>query len=242
MSYASSRPTVSTKATTVSSKSNRSSAYDANFGQHSEDNDIYAPVYNFPDGCRPTKPANFQEIRQNLNVPRPSLSPSLVSETAFQNFQDNKAAESEGTIMRTVIPLITVNIYIPNEGDLPFNNLYSITNDLTVNPMPDFFHRAHPGAVVKKFSEDVDKIIIPNKKAGVPVAPNFFLEAKGLGGMLDVAEAHIVLDGAYGAFFMHAFHNYLLGKPTYDGNAYAFSSNPTRRVPHPLCTPSYCSC
>jgi hypothetical protein len=52
--------------------------------------------------------------------------------------------------MRTVIPLITGNIYIPNEGDLPFNNLDSITNDLTVNTTPDFFDRTHPGAVDKQ--------------------------------------------------------------------------------------------
>jgi hypothetical protein len=41
---------------------------------------------------------------------------------------------------------------------------------------------------------------------------------------LEVAEAQIVLDGAYGAFVMHALQNYLLDEPTYDGNAYAFSS------------------
>jgi hypothetical protein len=126
--------------------------------------------------------------------------------------------------MRTVVPHITGNIKIPNEGHLPFNNLASITSDTTVCPVPDFFDGSHPNAVDKKVREDLDKIIIPNKKAGVPIAPNFFLEAKGPGGSLEVAELQAVLDGAHGAFIMHALQKYLLDKPVYDGKAYAFSS------------------
>ncbi|KAL6789530.1 hypothetical protein GGI42DRAFT_359025 [Trichoderma sp. SZMC 28013] len=59
--------------------------------------------------------------------------------------------------------------------------------------------------VYQSVREDLDKIIIPNKKVGTPIAPNFFLEAKGTRGTIDVA-------------------NYLLDEPIYDGNAYAFIS------------------
>lgn len=72
--------------------------------------------------------------------------------------------------------------------------------------------------------EDLDKIIIPNKKVGTPIAPNFFLEAKGTRGTIDVAVGQAVLDGAHGALIMHTLQNYLLDEPIYDGNAYAFIS------------------
>jgi hypothetical protein len=216
--------TRSTKATTISRKSSRSSAYDANFGQNCIDHKIYPPVYKFPDGSRPPKPANFADIRQTLKVPRGSLSPSIVPETAFDDFQDKNATKSEGTVMRNVVPLVAGDADIPNEGHLPFTNLDSITGNTTVNPVPDFFDGAHPGAVNKKVREDLDKIIIPNKKVGIPVAPNFFLEAKGPGGTIEVAVWQAVLDGAYGALIMHTLQNYLSTEPIYDGNAYAFSS------------------
>ncbi|KAI1865945.1 uncharacterized protein JN550_007923 [Neoarthrinium moseri] len=216
--------TQSTEVTTVSNRSRRSSAYDANFRQHCIDYHIYPPVYKFPDGTRPPKPANFEEIRQALKTPRRSLSPSVVPDTAFDDFQDKNATRSEGTVMRTVVPLIIGNSDILNEGHLPFTNLASITDNTIVNPIPDFFDGAHPEAVNKKVREDLDEIIIPTKKGGVPIAPNFFLEAKGPGGSIEVAMGQAVLDGAHGAHSMHALQNYLMDEPVYDGNAYAFTS------------------
>ncbi len=126
--------------------------------------------------------------------------------------------------MRTVVPLVAGDADILNEGHLPFINLASITENTTVVPVPDFFDGTHPEAVDRRVREDLDKIIIPNKKVGVPVAPNFFLEAKGPGGTLEVAEGQAILDGAHGALIMHALQNYLVDKPMYDGKAYAFTS------------------
>jgi hypothetical protein len=181
-------------------------------------------VYKFPDGNRPPKPANFEATRQTLKVPRDSLSPSVVPETAFEDFQDRNATKSEGTMMRTVVPLVAGDADILNEGHLPFTNLASITGNTTVNPVPDFFDGAHPEAVHKRVREDLDEIIIPNKKVGTPIAPNFFLEAKGPGGSIEVAVRQAVLNGAHGALIMHALQNYLSDEPVYDGNAYAFTS------------------
>ncbi|KAL7919194.1 hypothetical protein ACQKWADRAFT_210330 [Trichoderma austrokoningii] len=214
----------STKATTVTVKTRRSSAYDANFGQHCVDNGIYPPVYKFPDGSRPPKPKNFEEIRQALSVPRGSLSPSIVPETAFEDFEDKNATKSKGMIMRTVVPLIAGDADILNEGYLPFINLALITNNTIIYPVPDFFDGTHPDAIDKRIREDLNGIIVPNKKVGVPIAPNFFLEVKGPMGTMEVAVAQAVLDGAHGALAMHTLQNYLLDEPIYDGNAYAFSS------------------
>jgi hypothetical protein len=215
--------TISTKSTTQSSKSKRSSAYDTNFGQHCIDHNIYPPIYKFPDGSRPPKPANYDEIRSALMVPRASLSPSLVPKIAFDDFQDKSATRSEGTVMRTVVPIIIGDVDIPNEGHLRFNNLTSITDGTTVNPAPDFFDGAHPGSVDSKVRDDLSETIVPNKKHGIPLTPNFFLEAKGPRETLEGAEGQAVLDGAHGALIMHALQNYLLDEPIYDGNAYAYS-------------------
>lgn len=223
-SSASSKRSQLTKATTVTSKSKRSSAYDANFEQHLINHHIYPPCHDFPDDRTPPKPANWEEIRQVLKVPRGSLSPSVVPKSAFADFQRKKKTKSEGTLMRSVVPLIAGDINIPNEGHLPFVNLDSITNNTTVNPVPDFFDGAQPAAVDRQVREDLDKIIVPTKHASVPIAPNIFLEAKGPGGTLEVAERQAVLDGAHGALMMHALQNYLQEQPVYDGKAYAFTS------------------
>lgn len=219
-----------------------SSAYDSNFEQHLIDHNICPPLHDFPDNRRPPKPAKWGEIRQALRVPRESLSPFVIPGSAFEDFQRKNKTKSEGTVMRTVVLLITGDIDITNEGHLPFNNLVSITDDTTVNPVPGFFDGAYLGAVDRKVRDNLYEIIIPNKKVRIPVAPNHFLEAKDPGGTLEVAEGQAVLDGAYGARIMHALQNYLVDKPVYDGNAYAYSSTLLGRVPHTVCAPSHCPC
>ncbi|KAF4449536.1 hypothetical protein F53441_7195 [Fusarium austroafricanum] len=169
-------------------------------------------------------PANLNEIRQALKVPRGSLSLSVASKEAFEDFQHKNTTKSEGTVMRNIIPLIAGDAYIPNEGHLPFTNLASITEDTTVNPNPDFFDGAHPEAVGQGVREALYRIIIPTKKADTPIAPKLFLEAKSSGGSLDVAEGQAILDGAYGTIIMHSLQNRLLDKPMYDDNAYTFTA------------------
>ena len=200
---ASSKQTQSTKPITVTSKSRRSSTYNANLEQHLIDNNIYPPLYNFPNNREPLEPANWEEIRQALKVPRGSLSPSTVPNSAFKDFQRRNKTKSEGTIMRNMVLLIAGNINIPNKGYILFTNLDSITNNTIVNPVPDFFDRARPGNLDKKVREDLDRIIIPTKKERFPMAPNFFLEAKSSGGTVEVADGQAVLDGAYRAIIMH---------------------------------------
>ncbi|KAL7925938.1 hypothetical protein ACQKWADRAFT_329002 [Trichoderma austrokoningii] len=221
-----SKPTQSTKPTTVTFKSKHSSAYDANFEQHLIDNNIYPPFYDYPDDRESPEPAIWDEIQQALKAPRGSLSPSTVPNSAFKDFQRRNRTKSEGIIMRNVVPLIAGSRKntIPNEGHISFMNLDPITEYTTVNPVPNFFDGARPGDLDRKVREDLDKIIIPTEKADVPIAPNFFLEVKSSRGTIQVADGQAVLDGAYGAIIMHALQNYLQTEPLYDGNAYAFTS------------------
>ena len=105
--------------------------------------------------------------------------------------------------MRNMVPLLAGTANIPNKGHLPFTNLNSLTNNTTINPVPNFFDGACAGDLDRKVREELDRIIIPSKKPGVPMAPNFFLEAKSSGGTVEVADGQAVLDGAYGAIIMY---------------------------------------
>ncbi|KUI61997.1 hypothetical protein VP1G_09137 [Cytospora mali] len=208
----------------VDPKIKRSSAYDANFEQHLINNNIYSPLYRLPNCQKHPKPANWEEIRQVLMVSRGSLSPSVIPESAFEDFQLKNNTKSEGTLMRSVVPILAGDVDIFNEGHLPFINLDSLTKDTTVCPVPDFFDGAHPAAVDMQVREDLDKTIIPTKHASVPIVPNLFLEAKSLEGNCDVARRQAVLNGAHGARIMNALQNYLKEEPEYDGNSYAFTA------------------
>jgi hypothetical protein len=220
----SSRRTKSTKATTISSKARRSSAYDDDFEQHLIDYDVYPEGHEYANDRQTPEPGNMDEARLELLAARASLSPSHFPESAFRDFKRKNNTKSEGTVMRNVIPIITGNASIPNEGNLPFTNFESLTEGLTVNAVPDFFDGAPPGDVDKAVREDLSQMIAPTKHADVPVAPNFFLEAKAPRGGADVARRQACYDGAYGARAMHSLQSYGEEEPVYDGNAYSYSS------------------
>ena len=189
------------------------------------DNNMYPPFYDYPDDRPTPKPNNLIESRQMLSNSRPSLSPSRFTDSKFESFQRKNNTASEGTVMRNVIiPIITGETDIPNEGHLPFTNIESITGEATVKAVPDFFDGARPGYVDKAVREDLSQMIIPTKHADCPVAPNFYLEAKAPRGGADVAQRQALHDGAIGARAMHSLQNYGEKEPVYDGNAYTYSS------------------
>lgn len=220
----STKSTKSTNPTDVSPKAKRSSAYDGNFEQHLVDCSVYPEWHAYPTDRQTPEPGNMEEARLEFMAARASLSPSRFPESAFRDFKKKNNTNSEGTVMRNVIPIITGTASIPNEGNLPFTNFESLTDGLTVTPVPDFFDGAPLGNVDKSVREDLSQKIVPTKHADVPVAPNFFLEAKAPEGGAGVARRQACYDGAYGARAMHALQSYGEETPVYDGNAYTYSS------------------
>ncbi|KAK2589819.1 hypothetical protein QQS21_012499 [Conoideocrella luteorostrata] len=217
-SSGSSRRTQSTHATSVSSKNRRSSAYDADFEQDLNDHGIFA-------NNRRSKSSNMQEIRQELTKPRPSLSPSQFSDGAFEDFQQrNEDIISEDRVMSDILPIIHGSARIPNERNLLFTNLDSITERATVDLKPDFYDGAPLGDVNNTVRSQLQKHIVPTKHTKAPVAPNYFIEAKAPRGGADVAKRQITHDLAIGARGMHSLQNYGEEDPVYDGNAYAYGS------------------
>jgi hypothetical protein len=202
----------------------RLNAYDDNFEQHMIDSGIYPEGYEHPDGRRTPEPGNIDQIRLDISAARASLSTSQFSESAFRDFKKKNKTSSEGSVNRKVIPILAGDQDIPNDGHLHFTNIESITGEGTAKAVPDFFDGAMLGDVDKVVRDNLSQIIVPTKHSGIPIVPNFYLEAKAPKGGADVALRQALHDGAIGARAMHALQNYGEEKPTFDGNAYTFTS------------------
>jgi hypothetical protein len=209
----------STRPTSNSTSTNRrSSAYDNNFEQHLIDHGIYL-------NSRKSRPRDSQELRRRLPHPRPSLSPSRFSENAFEDFQrKHEDLIDEVEVMRDVLPIVYGNTDIPNKQNLLFTKLDPIANDTTVDAKPDFYDGARLEDVDEHVRVDLAPFIVPTGHRLAPVAPNFFLEAKGPKGGADVAKRQACYDGALGARAMHELQSYRQDGPVYDGNAYTITS------------------
>lgn len=214
---------MSTKATTISSKSGKSSAYGPEFETHLADHNIYI-------NSRKSKPKNTKEDYIQLAHARLSLSPSRFGESDFEDFQQrDEEAVFEDEVMTKVIPVIYGNADIPNKQNILFTELAPVTSTYedVVRPKPDYFDGAQIGDLDRKVRDpkgDMYPLIIPTKHARVPIAPNFFLEAKAPMGDAAVLKRQACYDGAYGARAMHALQSYGEEEPVYDGNAYTYSS------------------
>ncbi|KAK4184037.1 hypothetical protein QBC35DRAFT_525769 [Podospora australis] len=210
-------------ATTISRKSGKSSAYGPEFETHLADHNIHI-------NNRKSKPKNLKDGYTQLAPERPSLSPSRFGESDFEDFQRrDEEATFENDVMTTVIPIICGDADIPSRQNVLFTELTPVTSTYedVVRPKPDLFDGAHIGDLDGKVRDpngDMHPLIIPTKHASVPVAPNFFLEAKAPKGAADVLKRQACYDGAYGARAMHALQNYGEEEPAYDGNAYTYSS------------------
>lgn len=90
--------------------------------------------------------------------------------------------------------------------------------------MPDLYDGLYPKDVNKTVRQDLNKTIIPITHGRALAVPNFFVEAKAPRGGADVVKRQACLDGAIGARAMHSLQTYGEEKPSYDGNAHAFSS------------------
>ena len=215
-----SRQADSMEASSVSSKTRKSSAYDENFQRHLSDHHIYASNHRFYDKSSTRRPDDLAQIRQSLLLERASLSPSQFDECRFEDFQEKHFSTSKATLMRTVVPVIAGNAKIPNEGQIPFTNLQCLTGDATAEAMPDFFDGADPTSIDRNVSKALSQKIIPTKHERVPAVPNFFLEVKTPAGGTLIAQRQACYHGAHGARAMHSLQNYGESEPIYDGRAY----------------------
>lgn len=188
---------------------------------------IYPNLYESPDGQTPAIPKNWDDIHERLAWRRPSLSTSRLSNEDFRRFQRADAqASKEQPVTTYVIPIIEGNFdgHGCASGGYPFTNLAPLTDGTLVAAKLDRLYGARPEQLHLRIREELDKQIIPLTQADLPIAPNFFLEAKGPDGSPAVAERQACYDGALGARGIHALQSYPQGEPVNNNNAYTITA------------------
>ncbi|PWI64276.1 hypothetical protein PCL_11308 [Purpureocillium lilacinum] len=175
--------------------------YDRDFQQHLVDHGIYPDRYRYPDGRAPSRPINLDDIKDALSQPRPSLSPSQMSDGKFEEFQQADAdASKESQVITDVIPLIegTVRDRKCVARQTPFTNLDHLTDGTLVAASPDLCYGARPEQLDRRVRDVLSGRVVPSTQADLPVAPNFFVEVKGPDGSAAVAQRQIIYDMALG--------------------------------------------
>ena len=216
----------STRVNSASVRSRKSSAYDRNFQEHLIRNGIYPDGFKYPDGLSNTEPGNLDRLQEGLFAQRASLSPSQFTQAKFRDFKEkNTEVVFESDVMSKVIPIISGSSTIHSQQNVLFTEVEAIANEDVVKPKPDLFDGAHLRDLHNNLRdhESLRSIIVPTKHPNVPVASNFFLEAKGPDGNAAVAQRQACYDGAHGSKAMHALQTHKQTEPAYDGKAYTYS-------------------
>lgn len=208
--------------TTGSSKSSR--VTDSQFETRLAEAHIYPPKYQHAGGRTCPLPSNFDDIQERLHRRRPSLSHSKFGQSQFDTFCKKDARViSESSVMSEVVPLIHGSKDFETAQNLQFTNITPFTQGLP-KPQPDLYDGALSSEIAKPVRDKLEHTVVPTKYAKAPIAPNFFLEAKGpLRAPLEL-RCQITNDLGAGVQAMDALHNYGRSQPVYDGKAYAMGS------------------
>lgn len=201
--------------------------YDRSFQQNLIDGGVYPHAYKYVDGRVPAKPHNWEEIKQRLARPRPSLSPSRFSEKTHEQFVDADAhAAKEKQVMTSVFPTIEGKIRDAKcvAGGIPFTNLDDLTDGTLAPGNPDLYYGARPEQLDRRVRDELSGHIIPSTQDDLPLAPNFFVAAKGPNGTPAVCERQASYDGAIGARGRQTLQSYGEGESVYDNKAYTITS------------------
>jgi len=216
-----------TTATVPTTATGNTRPHHRNFQQNLVDHGVYPEEYEYPDGRVPPAPDNWEEINQRLAQPRSSLSPSQFSDGAFRKFKRADAhASKENKVTDSVIPIIEGVIRDGRcvAGGIPLTNFDHLT-DATISPgNPDRFYGARPEQLNRRIRNQLSGRIVPSTQEDLPMAPNFFLAAKGPDGTAVVARRQACYDGALGARGIQSLQSYGQPEPVYDNNAYTVTS------------------
>ncbi|KAL8296420.1 hypothetical protein RB597_005820 [Gaeumannomyces tritici] len=228
MSSSQGRATASTNPTTLTStsgttKSKKSiTVYHPAFDQHLTDHSIH-PLRK----SRKPKEDDRRDITEALAAPRPSLSPSKFSDSAFEEFENaTLEAKDEEAVKANVIPTIAGarRADHPCARDTVFGNLDPLTDGCIARAKPDLYYGAQPEDLNPCIRGELSHHIVPSTTEDKPLVPNFFTEIKGPDGSAAVMQRQARYDGAIGARGIHSLQNYGNDEPVYDGRPYTFSS------------------
>ena len=216
-----------TTATAATTTSKTTGPYDRAFQQNLIDHGVYPHAYDYPDGRSSVRPDNWEEITQRLAQPRPSLSPSKFSDNEFSIFTKADAhAFKEEQVRNSVSPIIEGQTRDRRcvAGGIRLTNLDHLT-DGTISPgNPDLFYGARPEQLDRRIRKELNSLIVSSTQTDLPMAPNFFLAAKGPDGTAVVARGQACYDGALGARGIQSLQSYGQPEPIYDKKAYTVTS------------------
>jgi hypothetical protein len=88
------------------------------------------------------EPENWRKLKDALANPRPSLSPSRLSDSAFDRFCEAEAeARDENDVVTDSLPTILCERRrdYPSAGNEPFRNVYDMAPDVFKKPKPDLY-------------------------------------------------------------------------------------------------------
>ncbi|KAF2104144.1 hypothetical protein NA57DRAFT_70357 [Rhizodiscina lignyota] len=229
---AANRPSVlKNEDTTNTVKTRNTSPYSRNFEQILKDHGVFPAFYKYSDGRKPEKPKNLDEIRERAKQRRPSLSLSRFTDEEFEKFQETTAnAKKEEQATKSIVSIIEGSSgetkYVC--GKIKFGNLQSLvglTSDYTLTPgNPDLYDGALPEQLDRRIRDRLKGMIIPSTQDDLPIAPNFFLHAKGPDGTSAVVRRQCVYDGALGERGQHQLRSYGTNEPEFDNNAHTITS------------------
>ncbi|KAI9043004.1 uncharacterized protein KD926_004795 [Aspergillus affinis] len=210
--------------------------YDPHFEEHIGNHGVYLPFSTYPDGTEPSKPENFQEIRTILRTSRPSLalSPDALEKEHEKFVRLSEKAADEQLVIKNILPILEGEekaCFWSGAGH-PFKKLAPLTDGTLAHARPDFYHGAPLNQLNPAIRKQLKDQVIPTAKSNRPIAPNFFVEAKGHDGSHSVVRRQACYNGALGARAMHSLQQFgnRSGSDTtttpacYDNNAYTMTS------------------
>ncbi|RKU46610.1 hypothetical protein DL546_006794 [Coniochaeta pulveracea] len=211
--------TLPTSTTTKTTKTKRSTPYDRDFDLHLTDHRVH-PVYS-------SQEPDLTEVMAAVAIPRPSLSPSKFSDGAFRTFRESNArAKDEDDVLANVVPTILGpgQTAHPSARNTVFGNLEPLTDGTIAPAKPDIYYGTYPEELSRPVRDELAHHIIPSTMQDKPLAPNFFIEAKGPDGSAAVATRQARYDGAIGSRAIHSLQHYGNEAPDFDGRPYTYTS------------------
>ena len=194
----------------------RLSAYSTGFGPKLKDNGIFLPDPNI-------RAANDREWNEVLIQPRPSLSPSRMSDGHHRRFVSAVyRAHDEDEVMTKVHPEIVGKDRYRSGQNVRFGNLAPLADGLVV-PKPDYYEGEDAGEGNRQLRGQLSTYIVPHEDRDI-FLPNFFTEAKGPDGTTRVARLQAAHDGAIGARAMHRTENHGRRQERFDNKARTVTS------------------
>ena len=195
-----------------SGKAPRSSAYSPNFVERLGLAGVSAV-------SRSHRAANHSEWNEVLIQPRPSMSPSRMSDGHYDRFvKAIDDVENEHEVMSRVFTKIVGEPRHPSRQNLQLGNLEPLADDLVI-PQPDYYEGERIGPGNRQLRNQLNKSIVPSSHTHYPFLPTFFTEVKGPDGAWSVGQRQACHDGALGARAMHRVENLGRRREVYDNKA-----------------------